>query len=623
MKTIMFLLLVNPYTAQAEPALVLLENSPHQVYEFPNPSPTRSGNSSENLSRQIDSLNQAYDEAYLQLNPYWATVRGDNRYNNRLAVTIDTAYRAQEKALYTQYLQRAAKVDRQQLVGPALVSYDTFVYGLKQDLRSLDFGRHLLPLNLRDNTPAFFAQMGSGAGAHPFHTVKDYDDFLQRMGDFERWTKTAIANMRQGMAQGIVQPKVIMEAILPQLQAMLVQDVKQSLFYKPIASLPSGFSETDQHRLTLAYTQAIEQQIIPTYRKLHDFIRQEYLPKCRSTVGLSAIPGGKDQYAYLIATFTTTTLSADEIYALGMAEIKRIRAEMESVKKQVGFQGDLQAFFKFVDTDSQFYPFKSEEQVLQAYRDIHKRMEPQLRKLFNLVPKASFEVRAVEAFRAATTSHRYERPSADGSRPGVFYVPIPVLSKYYSYQMEDLFLHEAIPGHHYQIALQQEQTNLPKFRQFGSFGAYTEGWGLYAESLGKELGLYQDPYQYFGRLGGDMHRALRLVLDVGIHLKGWTREQAIQFSLENEPSSYERVVSEVDRYISQPGQALSYKIGELKIRQLRAKAEKALRNQFDIKAFHDEILKDGALPLAVLETKIDRWINRISSGKNASRDSDK
>ncbi len=575
------------------------------------------GFSQVNQKPQPGALYEAYDEEYLKLNPLSASFRGDNRYNDRLENDISQTHLDQSRALYTKYLREAARIDRSKLNGQDLLSYDTFVYELNQSLKALEFEAHLLPINQFYSPTNLFAQMGSGTSVHPFKTVKDYEDFLKRAADFSRWAETAVANMRRGMARGVVQPRILMEKVLPQLEAMVVSDATQSMFYQPVAKMPADFNEAEKTRLTRAYSTTIETQIIPTYQKLYQFIKEEYLPRCRTTVGLSALPNGKAHYAALVQSFTTTDLAPDRIFDIGMSEVKRIRAEMEKVKEQVGFKGDLPAFFKFLDTDSKFYHFKSEEEVLQAYRDIQKRMEPQLRQTFNLVPKAEFEVRAVEKFRAATAAHHYMPPSADGSRPGVFYVPIPNLQIYYSYQMEDMFLHEAIPGHHYQIALQQEQAGLPKFRQFGGFGAYIEGWGLYSESLGKELGLYQDPYQYMGRLGADMHRALRLVLDVGIHHKGWTREQAIQFSKEKEPASEERIVSEVERYIAIPGQALSYKIGELKILELRARAEKALGSGFDIKAFHDELLKDGALPLAVLETKIDAWTKNPSGVSGA------
>ena len=362
--------------------------------------------------------------------------------------------------------------------------------------------------------------------------------------------------------------------------------------------------------MTSAYSKAISERINPAYRKLHDFIRTEYLPKCRVTAGLYAVPTGKERYAYLVRHWTTTDLTPDEIHQIGLSEVRRIRAEMEKVKTQVGFKGDLPAFFDYVRTDAKFHPFKTEEEVLEAYRAVEKRLQANLPKFFGVVPKSKFEVRATEKFRAAGASEEYKQSAPDGSRPGIFFVPVPDASKYNNTRMESLFLHEAIPGHHFQVSLQQEQEALPEFRKYLYYGAYGEGWALYTESLGKELGIYTDPYQYFGMLTQEMHRAIRLVVDTGMHAKGWSREQAIKFSMENEGLSEARITAEVERYMAIPGQALSYKIGQLKILELRRKAEQTLGRKFDIRAFHDEILKDGVLPLDVLESKMNEWIVR-------------
>ncbi|MDQ4140591.1 MAG: DUF885 domain-containing protein, partial [Bacteroidota bacterium] len=358
---------------------------------------------------------------------------------------------------------------------------------------------------------------------------------------------------------------------------------------------------------TQAYTQAIKEKVVPTYKKLHDFMEQEYLPKSRTTSGINAVPNGDKYYNYLVRYWTTTDKTPDEIFNTGQQEVKRIRAEMEKVKEQVGFKGDLPAFFKFVQTDVRFKPFKADQEVLNAYQDIEKRMQPQLKQLFGRVPKSKFEVRQTEEFREASASAEYNPPAPDGSRPGVFYVPVLNPKDYNRTEMESLFLHEAIPGHHYQISLQYENEDLPKFRRFGWYGANGEGWALYTESLGKELGLYTDPYQYFGRLGNEMHRAIRLVVDAGMHSKGWTREQAIQFSKENEAADEQSIVAEIERYMAIPGQALSYKTGELKIRELRNRYQQQLGSKFSISNFHDEILRDGVMPLQVLETKMNAW----------------
>ncbi|HEY8936496.1 MAG TPA: DUF885 domain-containing protein, partial [Cyclobacteriaceae bacterium] len=364
----------------------------------------------------------------------------------------------------------------------------------------------------------------------------------------------------------------------------------------------------EKERIKEAYTKAINEKIIPTYQKLHDFLKFEYIPKTRTAAGISNITGGKEYYQYLINFWTTTNLTPDEIYTIGLSEVERIKKEMEEVKTQVGFKGDLKNFFAYVNEDKKFMPYKTPEEVIAGFNAIHQKMEPQLKKLFNMVPRSKFEVRRTEAFREASASAEYNQGSPDGSRPGVFYVPILDAKKFNYTGMETLFLHEAIPGHHYQNSLQMENKELPSFRQFLWYGAYGEGWALYTESLGKELGLYTDPYQYFGHLGDEMHRAIRLVVDVGMHTKGMTREEAIKYMTDNEPISEQGAVAEIERYMAIPGQALSYKIGQLKISELRKKAEQELGEKFNIALFHDEILKYGCLPLDVLETIINRWI---------------
>ena len=391
---------------------------------------------------------------------------------------------------------------------------------------------------------------------------------------------------------------------------MLTDSVSKSIFYTPVRNMPQSFSPEEKQRLTDAYTQAILQQINPAYERLLAYIQNEYLPATRTIVGMHAAPKGKEEYAFLVRSWTTTNLKADEVFAIGEKEVKRIRAEMEKVKQQVGFKGTLKSFFDYVFTDPKFFPYKTEEEVVAGYQQIHERMKPYLEKQFNMVPKTTFEIRPVEKYRAATAAAHYSGGTPDGSRPGVFYFPVLDATKYSNWRMEDLFLHEAIPGHHYQISLQTENTNIPNMQKIGQYGAYVEGWGLYAESLGTELGLYTDPYQKLGQLYGEIHRAIRLEVDAGMHHKGWTREQAISYSLANEPITEANAIQEIERYIANPGQALSYKIGELKIMEMRRLAEKRLGKNFDVRAFHDEVLKDGAMPLQIFEEKIEAWIKR-------------
>lgn len=559
-------------------------------------------------SKKLLSALDGYFEERLRLFPLEATSVGDHRYDDQLADDITDEHRALQRALYTKYLSEVSKIDRNRLDAGDRLSFDVFERDLTTRLNGLEFNDHLMPVRQFWSLPLTFAQLGSGKSTHPFKTVKDYENFLGRVKGFQAWSDTAIVNMRKGMAKGITQPRILMERVLAQYKALLVDDARQSIFYEPVRNMPVDFSAQDRERLTSVYTKAINEQVVPSYRKLYDFIRTEYLPKCRTTAGISSIPNGKAEYAHLVKLYTTTNLSPEEIFQIGMSEVKRIRAEMEKVKAEVGFSGDLKSFFDYLRTDAKFYPFTTDEEVLNAYRAIEARLQSTLPSFFGLVPKARFEVRATEKFRAASASEEYERPAPDGSRPGVFYVPIVDARKYNSIRMESLFLHEAIPGHHYQISIQQERENLPRFRRYAIYNAYTEGWALYTEGLGRELGLYKDPYQYFGMLTQDMHRAIRLVVDTGMHSKGWTREQAIAFSLENEGLSEDRITAEIERYMAIPGQALSYKAGQLEILKLRDRAQKALGSRFNIRAFHDEILRNGALPLDVLENSIDNWI---------------
>lgn len=548
-----------------------------------------------------------YYEERLPLFPLEATAIADHRFNDQLPNDLSVAHRAKVRALYQKYLSQLGQVDTAALNDQEKLSYAIFKRDMEMALEGLTFPEHLMPLNQFWGLPLTFAQLGSGASNQPFRTVKDYDNFLGRIRGFQIWGDTAIANMRRGLAAGIVLPRALAQKVVPQLRALVVSDPQKSLFYDPIRQMPKDFSAAEKERITQAYRQAIAGQIVPTYKKLHDFMQHEYLPKARTTSGISGIPGGEAYYRYLVRYWTTTDKTPEEIFATGLQEVKRIRAEMEAVKQQVGFRGDLAAFFRFVQQDPRFRPFKKDADILQGYRAIQARMEPQLRKLFGRVPQSKFEVRQTEAFREASASAEYNPPAPDGSRAGIFYVPILEPKDYNATEMESLFLHEAIPGHHYQISLQYENEELPKFRRFGWYGANGEGWALYTESLGKELGLYTDPYQYFGRLGNEMHRAIRLVVDAGLHAKGWTREQAIAFSRENEAADEQSIIAEVERYMAIPGQALSYKTGELKIKEMRQRYTRQLGDRFRLSDFHDEILKDGVMPLAVLETKMNAW----------------
>jgi uncharacterized protein (DUF885 family) len=559
-------------------------------------------------SARFNQMLKNYYEAYLQLNPSTASYRGDYRYNDQLENDISQPYRDNSRALYSRFQDSLRRFSLKDLSPRDQLSYQIFEYQLKRSLEDLKLTNYLIPISQMRDYRISFSQMGSGSSTHPFKTVKDYDDFLKRINAFVSISDTAIANMRKGMAIGKVQPRVLMEKVIPQIKAMLVDDVTKSLFYKPIVNMPADFSAEDKQRLTAAYTNAINKQINPTYSRLLSFIENEYLPKTRETFGLLAQPNGREEYAFLVKSWTTTNLTPDEVFEIGEKEVKRIRGEMEKIKKEVGFKGTLNEFFDYLGKDPKFFPFKKDEDVTAAFQQIYERIKPHIANQFKVVPKTAFEIRPIEKYRAATTAANYMGGTPDGSRPGVFYFPVLDATKYSYWRMEDLFLHEAIPGHHFQISLQTENKNIPEMQKVGRYGAYVEGWGLYAERLGKQLGLYTDPYQRIGQLQGEMHRAIRLVVDAGIHHKGWSRDKAIRYSLDNEPVTEANAIQEIERYISMPGQALSYKIGELKILEMRKKAEKALGKRFDVRAFHDEVLKDGAMPLQIFEAKINAWI---------------
>ena len=439
--------------------------------------------------------------------------------------------------------------------------------------------------------------------------MANYEHFLTRIDGFPAWVDSAIANMREGLAKGVVPPKVLMLRVLPQLKSQMVSDPVASGFYVPIKNLPATIGEEDRARLTSAYRKAVEEKITPAIVKLHDFIANEYLPKCRETAGLVALPNGAAKYAFKVREQTTTHMTPEQVHQFGLSEVARIRLEMDKVRSEVGFTGDLTALLASLNRNPQLTPFKTEQDVLDAYRKIQQRVEPTIGKLFSKIPRSVLEIRPEPEITKATAAAHYSVGTRDGSRPGVFYAPVRDPVTYATPNMTALFLHEGVPGHHYEVSLKLE-SDLPRFRRYGWFTAYGEGWALYAESLGLELGVYDDPYQNLGRLRSEMHRAIRLVVDTGMHAKGWSRDHAVAYMIENNGGLEADAVQEVERYMAIPGQALAYKIGEQKILALRHRAEKQLGARFDIRAFHDEILNGGGLPLAVLEEKINRWLAR-------------
>lgn len=551
-----------------------------------------------------------YYQQYLILFPLEATAIGDNRYNNLMPPRISPDFIAREKALYQSTLKNIALVDATQLESSDQLSIEILKYELQMRLDGLKLRAERIPASQFDGLHLSFAQMGSGTGSHPFKSVKDYDDWLQRMEAFALWSRVAQEQFKRGAADGYVLPKLLVEKMIPQLsdESIVGSDLDKSLFYQPILNMPKSFSDADRLRLTDAFRSAINQSVIPAYRSFGVFLRDEYLPKCRDTTGISELPDGRLEYLYWTRYWTTTSLQPDEIFEIGEKEVARIRTEMERVKQQMGYQGDLASFFAFLRDDPQFLIFKTPNEVIDAFASIRSKIEPKLDSMFKNRPKTAFEIRRTESFRENTASAEYMPGTADGSRAGIFYTPIPDAAKFnVTSGMESLFLHEAIPGHHYQISLQQENEKLPKFARILWYGAYGEGWALYCESLGKELGLYTDPRQYMGALNDEMHRAIRLVVDPGMHWRGWTRERAIKYMMDNESMTEGAATAEIERYMAVPAQALSYKIGSLKIRELRTRFEQQLGERFSLAEFHDEILKQGGMPLSILERRLNAW----------------
>lgn len=566
--------------------------------------------SANNDSAAINRMFASYWEDRMQLYPLEATTAGDNRYNHIFRNEVSVAFINEAKTFYSRYLDSIKVYDREKLNDNDRISFDIFKREMEMQLERYNYREEWMPINQFWGRQITFGMLGSGDGDQPFKTVKDYDNFLGRIDGFAVYMDTVISNMRTGMNQGYILPRSLIVKMIPQTKDMLSADAKSNHFYAPVKKMPDSFPVADKTRLTEAYTKAINEKLIPAFTKLNTFLQKEYLPKGRSSSGIDSIPNGSAYYQYLIRYWTTTNTSADEIYNTGLKEVERIKTEMEKIKTQAGFTGDLKAFFNYILTDKKFSIFKTPEAVLEAFRAIQAKEEPYLKKLFGRFPTTKFEVRRTEAFREQSASAEYNQASEDGSRPGIFYTPIPDVTKFNYTGMETLFAHEAIPGHHYQISLQQENKSLPAFRRFGWYGAYGEGWALYTESLGSELGLYTDPYQKMGNLGDEMLRAVRLVVDAGIHTKGWSREKAIDYLLANLPSSEQEAVAAIERYMAIPAQALSYKMGALFIKELRAKYEKQLGAKFNIAAFHDEILKDGCMPLDVLERKMEAWAKR-------------
>ncbi|OUD35539.1 DUF885 family protein [Flavobacterium sp. FPG59] len=564
---------------------------------------------SEDKKEDFTNLTKSYFDDKNALDPLGATQSGQNEYNDQLQFEMTDSYRKTQAAFFDKYQTELQNFDVADLSEEEKNSYEIIKWEIEVGKEVLEQPTNLIPVHQFWGTHLTMGQFAGGTGAQPFKTEEDYTNFLKRMDKYAVWIDSAMVYMKKGLEKGVVLPKALTVKLIPQFAEMETPNIEDNLFYSSIKLMPASFPESIKKDLTAKYTATITTKLIPQYKKMADFLNKEYLPASRATSGIGSLPFGKKLYAAYVKQWTTTNKTPEEIHELGLKEVARLTAEMEKVKAQVGFKGTLIEFFEEVRNKKELKPFTKPEEVIANFNSIYTRIKPNVDKLFALQPKTKFEVRRTEAFREQTASAEYNQGTADGTRPGIFYVPIPNVKEYNMYGDEDLFLHEAIPGHHFQISLQQENKNLPDFRKFNWFGAYGEGWALYTESLGKELGLYQDPYQYFGMLGNEMHRAVRLVVDTGLHSKGWTREQAIKYSLANEAESEASIIPEIERYMAIPGQALSYKIGQLKIMELRKKAETKMGTKFDIKKFHEKVLESGVMPLALLEQKINEWIN--------------
>ncbi|MFN2438894.1 MAG: DUF885 family protein [Chitinophagaceae bacterium] len=529
-------------------------------------------------------LNNYYEES-LQLNPLSATAAGDNRYNDLLPNNISVPHLKKVHAYNVKYQKLLGAFKRKSLNSFDKISYDIISLQIKQALEREKFHFEYIPFDQIDGLAGMFPSLGSGKDLQPFKTVKDYNNWLKRIDAFTVWADTAIANFNKGIAMGMVLPRALVIKLIPQMEAQTVADTAKNIFYGPIKNFPATFSASEKSTIGLSYNNAIANKIIPAYRKLADYLRNIYLPKARNTFGYNSLPNGAAMYQYSVEVYTTTNKSPEEIYQTGVSEVERISKNIEALKIKIGFNGSTADLFNYSLRDKQFFPFSSDEQVLDSFRALLPRIEPHLKKIFNIVPKTAFEIKAIEKFKAATASANYQRGTEDGSRPGYFNVPILEAASYNRLGMENLFLHEAIPGHHFQLSLQQENPTLPKIRKFARYSAFSEGWALYTESLGDELGLYTDPYQKLAAYNAELFRAIRLVTDVGLHTGKMTREESIKYMMEKGGRSEQFAISETERYMARAGQALSYKIGEIKIKELKVRYQKNVRSKIQHKKF--------------------------------------
>jgi len=558
------------------------------------------------LADASEDFHALLDEAWewhLAENPMVASRAGDRRYNTAWR---DSSLAAIERRHLERrdFLRRVYAIDRAALPESDKLDYELFRRDQQRHVDEHQFKGYLMPFSQRGGVQNLDGQ----ASYLRFETVGDYEDWIARLDKIDSVVDQTIEVANRGIEQGVVLPRVLMERIPDQIAVQLVEDGMESPFYRIFETMPDAIPAKDQERLRAAAVKTIEDTVVPAYRKLARYFDKTYLPATRETVGLSNLPNGSAWYEFLARRYTTTLMTPDEIHRTGLEEVKRIRGEMQEIIDELGFEGSFQDFLTFLRTDPQFY-YDNPEDLYEAYLATSKRIDPELVKLFGTLPRMPYGVKPIpDAIAPDTTTAYYSRPAADGSRAGIYWVNLYKPEVRPKYEIEVLSVHEAMPGHHLQLAIQQELGDMPDFRRYSGFTAFVEGWGLYSESLGYDLGLYKDPYSRFGALTYDMWRAVRLVVDTGMHYKGWTRQQAIDFFKDNAAKTEHDIVNEIDRYIVMPGQALAYKIGQLKILSLRAHAEATLGDDFDVRAFHDELLGAGALPLDILQQRMDAWL---------------
>ena len=553
---------------------------------------------------QLQNLFDDHWEYQLQSNPLFATNQGDHRFNDRLPESdldaLERRYRQNRE-----FLHRLESVNRDRLGEDSRLNYDIFRIQIGNSLRAYELNDHLLPLNGWWDYHAVIADLGNRV---PLNTTEDYENYLSRIAAIPAYNRGYIERMEAGLEAGFVRPKTVFEDYLASIEAHIVDDPEESNLFAPFENFPSGIQEEDRDRLAEEARNSIDRYVIPEFERLRDFLRDQYIPNAADEIGITALPGGEEYYQYLVEMYTTMEITPDEIHQTGLDEVARIRSEMMEIVEEAGFGDDFDGFVEYLRTEPKFYA-ETPEELMKETAYVLKLMDGKLPELFKTLPRLPYGIMPVPNYLAPRTATAYySRGAADGTRAGFYAVNTYDLQSRPLYEVTALSLHEAVPGHHLQIALQQELEDLPRFRTVAGFTAYTEGWALYSERLGLEVGMYDDPYQNFGRLSYEMWRALRLVVDTGMHAMGWSRDEAIDYMASNSALSLHNIRSEVNRYIFWPGQALAYKMGELKIRELRQLAEEELGDDFDVREFHDVVLLSGAVPLSVLEENVMRWI---------------